>query len=69
MAPGKVRALLVGSRINMRGLQGFVEPDALDPKGTGAAFIFRYGVVVLFGVASDGEQQFLERVREHIIDP
>jgi len=69
MAPGKVRALLVGSRINMRGLRDFVELDGLDSQGTGAAFVFRYGVVVLFGVASEGERQFLEGVREHVIDP
>lgn len=69
MAPGKVRALLVGSRINMRGLRDFVEPDALDPRGTGAAFVFRYGVIVLFGVEAAGEQQFLDRIREHVIDP
>lgn len=69
MAPGKVRALLVGSRINLRGLHGFVEPDALDPRGTGAAFVYRYGVIVLFGVSPDGEQRFLERIKAHVIDP
>lgn len=69
MAPGKVRALLVGSRINMRGLSGFAELDALDSRETGAAFVFRYGVVVLFGVAPAGERQFLESVQEHVIDP
>jgi uncharacterized Rmd1/YagE family protein len=69
MAPGKVRALLVGSRINMRGLQGFVEPDALDPQGTGAAFVFRYGVIVLFGVDTEGEAAFFDRISEHVIDP
>lgn len=69
MAPGRVRALLVGARINMRGLSGFVELDVLDPQGTGAAFVFRYGVVVLFGVAEADERQFLARVREHVIDP
>lgn len=69
MAPSKVRAMLVGSRINMRGLQGFVEPDALDPRGTGAAFVYRYGVVVLFGVEPDRERQFLDRIAEQVIDP
>ena len=69
MAPGRVRALLVGSRINMRGLTGFVEADELDPQGSGAALVFRYGVVVLFGVAADGEQRFLARIAPDIIDP
>jgi required for meiotic nuclear division protein 1 len=69
MAPGRVRALLVGSRINMRGLRGFVEPDTLDPRGTGAAFVYRYGVVVLFGVDPGREREFLEGIQEHVIDP
>lgn len=53
----------------MRGLHDFVELDALDSRGAGAAFVFRYGVVVLFGVAPGGERQFLERVRDQVIDP
>jgi uncharacterized Rmd1/YagE family protein len=69
MAPSRVRALLVGSRINMRGLRGFVEPDTLDPRGTGAAFVYRYGVVVLFGVDAVRERQFLERIADQVIDP
>lgn len=69
MAPGEVRALLVGSRINMRGLSDFVELDDLDTRETGAGFVFRYGVVVLFGVAPEGERQFLESLQEHVIDP
>jgi uncharacterized Rmd1/YagE family protein len=68
MAPGAVRALLVGSRINMRGLEGFVEPRALDHQA-GAILAFRYGVIVLFGVAPEVERQFLKRIEEHIIDP
>lgn len=68
MAPGEVRALLVGSRIDMRGLQGFAEPRAFDPQ-TSAVFAFRYGVIVLFGVAPEGEREVLERVHEQVIDP
>lgn len=53
----------------MRGLGGFVELDKLDPQGTGAAFVFRYGVLVLFGVTFADEQQFLARIEPNIIDP
>lgn len=69
MAPGRVRALLVGARINTRTLDGFIEAEALNPSGSGAAFVFRYGVVVLFGVDAVGERAFLSRIAATIVDP
>ena len=69
MAPGRVRALLIGARITTRTLDGFVEAEALDPLGSGAAFVFRYGVVVLFGVAAAGEAAFLAQLAPAVIDP
>jgi uncharacterized Rmd1/YagE family protein len=69
MAPGQARALLVGGRINLRGLLNDVEPDDLDPGGAGAAFVFRYGVVVLFGVGAEDERRFLESIGEQVIGP
>lgn len=52
----------------MRGLGEFVEPDKLDSQGTGAAFVFRYGVLVLFRVTFADEQQFFARIEPNIID-
>jgi required for meiotic nuclear division protein 1 len=69
MAPGRVRALLLGSRINLRNLTGFVEMEELDSHAAGAAFVFRYGVAVLFGVAPEHERMFLDRLSDHVIDP
>lgn len=43
---GDVRALLLGTRVDTRNLQDFVEPETLDLSGVGAAFVFRYGVLV-----------------------
>lgn len=66
---GEARALLVGGRIDTRNLQGFVEPEQLDLDGLGAVFVFRFGVVVLFGAAPGVEQRLLERLAANIIDP
>lgn len=69
MAPGKVRALLLGSRIDLRSLTGFVELDAVGGDAGGAAFVFRYGVIVLFGVPPEQERAFLDRLTADVIDP
>ncbi len=63
-----VRALLVGTRIDARGLAGFSEPSKLAPEGVGAIFIFRYGVVVLFGASAEIEADILSRLGPHIVD-
>lgn len=64
-----VRALLVGERIDTRKLESFADPESLVPQGLNAAFIFRYGVVVLFGTSPETERSLLDRLRDHIIDP
>jgi required for meiotic nuclear division protein 1 len=69
VAPGEVKALLVGHRINMRGLRDFVEPDQLDFDGNGIALVFRHGAVVLFGVTPAAEALFLDQIREQVVDP
>jgi uncharacterized Rmd1/YagE family protein len=69
VAPGEVKALLVGQRIDMRGLIDFVEPDRLNFQHNGVAFVFRHGAIVLFGVSPHAEKLFLEGLRDQIIDP
>lgn len=64
-----VRALLVGLRIDTRNLPDFVEPEKLTPHGVGAVFVFRYGVVVLFGASPEIERDILARLGQHIIQP
>ena len=65
----EVRALLIGSRIDTRNLIDFVEADRLRATGVGAVFVFRYGVVVLFGASPEIERGMLERLDAHIIEP
>lgn len=67
-SPALVRAILVGSRINTRELEGYVDLDGLDATASGAAFVFRYGAVVLVGASADVEQQFLMRLEGRITD-
>jgi uncharacterized Rmd1/YagE family protein len=64
-----VRALLLGSRIDTRNVRDFVEPEHLHLDGIGAAFVFRYGVLVLFGADEEAEQALIERLGGHIIEP
>ena len=58
-SPAEVRAVLVGSRINTRELDGYTDPQELDATQSGVAFVFRYGAVVLFGASEDEEQAFI----------
>jgi len=64
----KARALLLGDRLD---LKSFKITDCLsttpltievDPDG-GLAVLFRYGVVVLFGVDIEGESRFVEAIK------
>lgn len=69
MKRADVRAILVGERIDTRNLAGFVEPESLETRGLGAVFVFRYGVLVLFGASEEAERMLLERLDGNIIDP
>ncbi len=64
-----VRALLVGARIDTRNLSDFVEPEELIPRGVGAVFVFRYGVIVLFGASPEIERKLLARIETQILEP
>ncbi|HTM20799.1 MAG TPA: RMD1 family protein, partial [Kofleriaceae bacterium] len=57
-----VRALLVGERIDARSVKPrLAENPVVTPVGDfGWAAVFRYGVIVLFGVADDDADRFLD---------
>jgi required for meiotic nuclear division protein 1 len=70
--PRRARALLLAGRIDTRGLGAAAEfevPEIGAVEVAGAAFVFRYGAVVLFGVDAAAELRFLERLRPHLVDP
>lgn len=64
--PIKVRALLLGSRIDTKPFRAdetvAINPLILAVPGGGCAVLFRYGVVVFFGMSADQESTFLERL-------
>lgn len=64
-----VRALLLGSRIDTRQIGDFVEPEKLAPTGVDAVFIFRFGVIVLFGASAQVERRMLAQLVSHVVDP
>ena len=67
MATFEARALLVAARIDARtwpeGETLARVPLAVRVPGGGVAVLFRYGVVVLFGVPADAEKALLERLK------
>ena len=64
-----VRALLLGTRIDTRAIRDFVEPEGLSLSGIGAAYVFRYGVLVLFGASPEIEAALIARLRDHVVEP
>jgi required for meiotic nuclear division protein 1 len=64
-----VRAMLLGSRIDTRAVAGFTLPEELELTGVNAAFVFRYGVLVLFGASPETERAMVETLAPHIIEP
>ncbi len=69
----KVRALLLGQRIDLRAFDYAhrlaPSPLLVTAGGAGAAVLFRYGAVVLFGLSSVEEVAFLENLRPLVIEP
>jgi uncharacterized Rmd1/YagE family protein len=65
-----VRALLVGERIDARAVKPrLAENPVLTPVGEfGWAAVFRYGVVVLFGVADADAERFLDGLAAGVTD-
>lgn len=70
--PITLRALLLGQRLETRGLEddGAIAqlPLTLRVGDQGIAFVFRYGVAVLAGVSATEEDVFLRSLRSRIID-
>ncbi|EIJ34314.1 RMD1 family protein [Thiothrix nivea] len=64
--PIRVRALLLGSRIDTKPFRAdetvAINPLTLAVPGGGCAVLFRYGVVVFFGMSAEQETSFLERL-------
>jgi uncharacterized Rmd1/YagE family protein len=72
--PGSItlRALLLGQRLEMRGLENqdtiALMPLTLRIGQQGVAFLFRYGVVVFVGLSTTEEDTFLGSLRPRIVD-
>ncbi|QLQ32840.1 MAG: RMD1 family protein [Candidatus Thiothrix singaporensis] len=64
--PIRVRALLLGSRIDTKPFRAdetvAINPLSLAIPGGGCAILFRYGVVVFFSMSAEQEALFLERL-------
>jgi uncharacterized Rmd1/YagE family protein len=69
----KVRALLLGNRLELRGLEKTnilaPSPLVLSAGEKGVAVLFRYGAAVLFGLTPDEEQSFLTELAPYLRDP
>jgi required for meiotic nuclear division protein 1 len=66
------RALYLGERIDTRSLEGrrlATQPLVVEAGAQGAAVLFRYGVVVLFGVPAIEEASFLRHLAELVHEP
>ncbi len=67
----KARALLVGERLDLRAWRAAdalsTNPLTVRVKGGGVAALYRYGVVVLFGVDPAEEAEFLGQLQPFVI--
>ena len=72
-APVTVRALLLGERIDTRGLEDREAlsrvPLVVRVYEGGLAVVFRYGVVVLLNVAAEAQEAFALRLLPRVQDP
>jgi hypothetical protein len=68
-----VRALLLGDRIDISGLDPTevlsIAPLAFRVGHDGVVTVFRYGVVVLFGLSSQEEDEVLRTLRDRVMRP
>jgi uncharacterized Rmd1/YagE family protein len=72
-ATSVVRAILLGERIDTRGLEDpeplATAPLALRCDPNGIAVLFRYGVVVFFEVSPSEERRFIDRLMPRVVEP
>ena len=72
-AAGVARAILLGERIDTRGLEDpaplATAPLALKCEPNGIAVVFRYGVVVLFQVSPSEERRLIDRLMPRVVEP
>lgn len=59
IASSEIRALLIGARIDTRDLPEFVDAEELGLGTGGVAFVFPFGVVVLFGATDETERRIV----------
>jgi required for meiotic nuclear division protein 1 len=68
-----VRALLLGERLDTRGLEGAAPlataPVAVPIPGGGIAVLFRYGVAVLFAATPDAMDRFVASTDPFVTEP
>ena len=69
----KVRALFVGRRLDLKGLESSrvlpVLPLIISAGDQGYAVLFRYGAVVLFNIAPAAQASFLNHIKHLVRDP
>lgn len=67
------RAILLGERIDLRAFRAAdslaTNPLAVGVRGGGAAVLYRFGVVVLFGVSAAEEASFLRQLEPFVVNP
>jgi required for meiotic nuclear division protein 1 len=68
-----VRALLLGERLDTRGLEGAAPlataPVAVAISGGGIAVLFRYGAAVLFAAPREAADRFLASIARFVTEP
>ncbi len=69
----RVRALLVGDRLDLRTLKASeqlaAQPLTVPVDEQGCAVLYRYGAIVLLGVNSLTEAAFLNQLQPFVIEP
>ncbi|HPF77950.1 MAG TPA: RMD1 family protein, partial [Alphaproteobacteria bacterium] len=66
------QAFILGQRLNLRAFREYPvlkNTPLMIKVGDGVVVLFRYGVVVLFGLTGEQKEHFLEQAREHINQP
>lgn len=67
-----VRSHIIGQRLNIKAIKNYSIlknlPFAIEV-GEGVVVLFRYGVVVLFGVDKNAEEKFMRDISPHVSNP